>query len=294
MLHCTRILPYTPPFHWPNMLAFFQHRAIPEVEIVSGEAYQRTIRIDDICGWFAVSHLDNQPALQLEIHLQSSDRFQQQADEIERRVRRIMDLDAPMDEISRVLGQSPYLSKALTEHAGTRLPGCWDIFEFSIRAILGQQISVKAATTLAGRITHTYGNKVPEGFPEGLSYLFPDAATLAQQDFEGIGLTRSRKATLVNLAQRVAAGELLLNAEHGLDDFVRRIVKEPGIGPWTAHYLAMRGLSQSDAFPASDLGVLKGLADNDILPKPKQVEAIAEQWRPWRAYAAIYLWQSLS
>ncbi len=252
MHHTTWMLDYAPPFNWPAMLGFFRNRAIPGVELVTDNVYSRTITLEAVKGWLILQPAPDRDALQLDIFISEMGL----EDKIVSKVRQLMDLDAPMEEIIHKLSCSPKLTTLVKQYAGTRLPGCWDVFEFSVRAILGQQISVKAATTLAGRITHAYGEQSGDLFPDGLSHFFPSAEVLSTQDFEGIGLTRSRKATLMNLAKRVSSGALQLNADNGLEDFVHRLVQEPGIGPWTAHYLAMRGLSQPDAFPASDLGII--------------------------------------
>ena len=283
-------LTYQPPFNWQNMLAFFRHRAIPQVESVTEEEYLRSITLGDARGWIRISHDEANSALLLAIHIDKPDLEQQ----IVKRVRTIMDLDAPMADIEASLSRHEPFGELIKQYRGTRLPGCWDPFEFSVRAILGQQISVKAATTLAGRIAHQYGEPITGEAPDELGYYFPPSEKLAGKDFAGIGLTRTRTATLQNLALQVAEGNLRFTADEGLDDFVKRLVKEPGIGPWTAHYLAMRGMSLPDAFPASDLGIIKMLSSDDMLLKPKQIEQVSEQWRPWRAYAAIYLWQGLT
>ncbi|MGI9273280.1 MAG: DNA-3-methyladenine glycosylase family protein [Endozoicomonas sp.] len=283
-------LAYKPPFNWQSMLGFFQHRAIPGVELITDDQYLRSIAIDEARGWIRLGHDPLSSALRLEINMDRPG-FEET---IIARTRQLMDLDAPMAEIEARLCSFQPFADIIPKHRGTRLPGCWDPFEFSIRAILGQQISVKAATTLAGRIARGYGETVAMEMPEGISHYFPAPGMLDGVSFDDIGLTRSRKATLQNLATRVASGGLELTANNGLEDFVARIVKEPGIGPWTAHYLAMRGLSQPDAFPASDLGIIKMLSSEGRPIKPKQIEALAESWRPWRAYAAIYLWQGSS
>ncbi|MET4692808.1 DNA-3-methyladenine glycosylase family protein [Endozoicomonas lisbonensis] len=285
----TFTLSYKPPFNWANMLNFFRHRAIPGVECVTDNAYTRSIALNDRQGWLRLTPSSQPNALQLDIELPFSQKLLEQ--EVVGRVRKIMDLDAPMDQIEFCLSQHDLFARLIEKHKGTRLPGCWDPFEFAVRAILGQQISVKAATTLAGRIVQQYGSLLPSGAPEGITHGFPDSSVLAQASFDQIGLTRTRKATLINLTRQVASGALELHCNEGLDDFVQRICREPGIGPWTAHYLAMRGLSQPDAFPASDLGIIKMLSTGDDVLKPRQIEAMAEDWRPWRAYAAIYLWQ---
>src|SRR5690606_12936244 len=171
------------------------------------------------------------------------------------------------------------------------LPGAWDPFEYSLRAILGQQISVAAATTIAGRLVARYGESFSDS--EGnKQLLFPTPQQLADADFSGLGLTRARTQTVREFVAATLEDRVNFN-EPELDEWCRQVTALPGIGDWTAQYIAMRGLSMPDAFPASDLGILQALAENGVKAKPKQALERAERWRPWRAYAALLLWQSL-
>ena len=170
------------------------------------------------------------------------------------------------------------------------MPGAWDPFELGVRALLGQQVSVGAGRTLAGRLVRLCGTPLPGGPRGSLTHLFPAPATVAGADVARVGLTRARAAALRGFATAVARGELELTAAVDLDDLVARLTPLPGIGEWTAHYVAMRALGDPDAFPAGDLGLRRALARGGRPATPREVAARAERWRPWRAYAAIALW----
>ncbi|NOT39011.1 MAG: DNA-3-methyladenine glycosylase 2 family protein, partial [Alphaproteobacteria bacterium] len=176
----------------------------------------------------------------------------------------------------------------LKKRPGLRVPGVWDPFELGVRAILGQQVSVAAASTLAGRIATKFGNSAAESHAT-LTRLFPTPEDLAGANLDGIGLTTRRAATVTNFARAVRDDATLLSAGQELDSFVERIADLPGLGPWTAHYMAMR-MGHTDAFPTSDLGVRKALNTTS----DKEVLRLAEKWRPYRAYATMHLWASLS
>jgi AraC family transcriptional regulator of adaptative response / DNA-3-methyladenine glycosylase II len=170
------------------------------------------------------------------------------------------------------------------------VPSAWDPFELGVRALLGQQVSVGAARTLAGRLVRLCGTPLPGGPRGTLTHLFPAPAAVAGADLGRVGLTHARAAALRVFAAAVARGELDLTAAASLDEQVARLTALPGIGEWTAHYVAMRALGDPDAFPAGDLGLRRALARGGRLPTPREVAARAERWRPWRAYAVIALW----
>jgi AraC family transcriptional regulator of adaptative response / DNA-3-methyladenine glycosylase II len=176
------------------------------------------------------------------------------------------------------------------------VPGAWDPFELAVRAILGQQISVKGATTLAGRIAGSFGEKligeVSDGSREPApDMIFPTPAVLAEADLSRIGLTRARAHTIRELARAVETGELVMDTAIELPELEEMLTRLPGIGNWTAQYIAMRALGEPDAFPATDLALLRA-AGNGKAITPRALLEQAESWRPWRAYAAMYLWQS--
>jgi len=198
----------------------------------------------------------------------------------------MFDCGADPTEIGAALSRDPMLKPLVKRRQGQRLPSAWDPFEMAVRAILGQQISVAGATTIAGRLVERCGTplKKPAG---GLTHIFPDPGTLAAADLAAIGLTNKRVETVRGFAEAVATGALDLEAPRGVDDFVARFVALPGIGPWTAHYVAMRALGEPDAFPSSDLGLKHASGGVDLDDR-------SERWRPWRSYAALHLWASLA
>jgi AraC family transcriptional regulator of adaptative response / DNA-3-methyladenine glycosylase II len=200
------------------------------------------------------------------------------------RVRRLFDLSADPHEIAAQLRADPLLTRRINAHQGLRVPGCWDGFELVIRAILGQQVSVAGASTLAGRLVARFGTRVDN--TSLLTHLFPAPEALADADVASIGLPLRRAETIRILAQAVAAGQIAFHDVENVAEFRLRLQQIPGIGEWTAQYASMRALNDPDAFPASDLGLLKGAGANNS----RELTRRAEAWRPWRAYAAMYLW----
>ena len=284
---CTLTLPYRPPYDWERMLAFFHKRAISGVEWVDSGTYHRTIRLSTIHGTLAVRHAQKGHALELDVCMTDSRELMALVD----RVRRMFDLDANPRAIHQTLSRDPLLAQRILKSSGLRLPGSWDPFETAVRAVVGQQISVKGAVTQLGRIVRTAG--VPYGGDDSphLKWLFPDAADIIAADMASIGMPQKRKETLRQMARQIVTGSLQFNTVGELSCFVDTMTTIPGIGAWTANYVAMRALGEPDAFPASDLGIMKALQEEGTRPTVKQVTARAEAWRPWRAYAAIYLWQ---
>ncbi len=282
-------LAYRPPFDWQLMLAFFKHRQIANMECVTDSSYQRSIAIEQCHGWLSLSHHPSKPALVMNVSLSDFSYL----NNVICRVRRMFDLDADLTLIHQQLRSHPRLSATIDKYPGLRLPGCWDIFEFSIRAILGQQVSVKAATTFATRIAEKYGTYHRQ-LPEATRLTFPTPQALDAVDYQGIGLTQSRISTLNNWLAFYRQHSTMLENYQSLEQLEQRLCQIKGIGPWTVNYLAMRGLSDPDAFPSADLGIIKALSEHDSKAKNKDILQLAQQWRPWRAYAAIYLWHSLS
>jgi AraC family transcriptional regulator of adaptative response / DNA-3-methyladenine glycosylase II len=214
------------------------------------------------------------------------------------RVRGIFDLDASPDDVSRVLSRDKHLKPLLRRQPGVRVPGVWDGFELTVRAILGQQISVAAATTLSGRLAKRYGDPLGIAVPDidddvvpGL--IFPRPERLLRARLGDLGIIRSRSDTIRRVAKYVAQGQINFDPSQDVDDFCRSLVAIKGIGEWTAQYVAMRALKDPDAFPHSDLGLLRAFDAPDAERMlPKELKARAESWRPWRAYAALLLWSS--
>lgn len=282
-------LSYRQPFEWNTLLEFFRGRATPGVETVVDSRYKRTLKVGQNHAIVEIGPGTRTGYLVLTLHsIDTTALF-----ETVQRAREVFDLDAPVAEIESVLAADPLLEKILLHHSGIRVPGAWDGFELTIRAVLGQQISVKAATTLAGRIAKRYGEPIdhPAGGGE-LKFLFPTADRLSRARFNNIGLVRSRAETLRRVAKAGVAGELQFDAATHPDDIATSLKSIKGIGEWTAQYVAMRVLKNPDALPSSDLGLLKALRYPDRV-SPLELERRSERWRPWRAYAAMLLWNSL-
>jgi AraC family transcriptional regulator of adaptative response / DNA-3-methyladenine glycosylase II len=285
---CDLTLSYRPDFDWSYMLGFMKSRIIPGVETIDENLYRRAFRIPGGSeGWLEVTNQPERHALKLSVHTTRLDDLML----IQQRVRVMFDLEANLEPVREHLKRDPLLFDVVNEFPSVRLPGAWDPFEFAIRAILGQQISVKAATTLASRIAATCGKACGDSFPEDLTHFFPTAEEMAGADISSLGITGKRQETIRHLLEAVLSGAISLERGQALDSFVENFTSLKGIGPWTAHYLGMRALGLTDAFPASDLGVRKALAVNGNLPSESEVNRRAEQWRPWRAYAALYLWK---
>jgi len=289
-------LPYRQPFDWAAMVDFLRARATPGVEQVIDGGYLRTVLVEDQPGVIECRHDEAGGNICLSLHgIATPGMFQ-----VVQRVREALDLDAPVADIADTLGTDKQLGKLLQHNAGIRVPGAWDGFELTVRAILGQQVSVKAATTLAGRIARRYGNAVDlpvslAGRAEDLNLgrVFPSAQKLARARFNDIGLVQSRAETIRRIANAVVRGDIDFDSAQDPDEFCRKLTSLRGIGEWTAQYVAMRALKYPDAFPASDLGLLKatyGAGKTSAI----ELKRRAESWRPWRAYAALLLWSSLS
>jgi AraC family transcriptional regulator, regulatory protein of adaptative response / DNA-3-methyladenine glycosylase II len=207
---------------------------------------------------------------------------------ITERIRAMFDLNADWTSIARNLRTDPVLASQIKAHPGLRVPGCWNGFELAIRAILGQQVSVKGASTLAGRLAKTFGEPFPAA--SGIASIFPTAEALADAKLASIGLTQARAETIRSLAKAVCKGKVNFDSVADSADFLERLCEIPGIGRWTAEYIAMRALGEPDAFPASDLGLIRASGLNGS----RELEQHAEAWRPWRAYAAMHLWSIAS
>ncbi len=283
-------LAYRPPFKWHSMLDFLAVRATPGVEWIEQDNYYRTITLYKETGIISVRPIPNKHYLRLSVPLNLS-RFLFQ---IAERIRRLFDLQADPVQICDHLCSDPLLKTAAT--SDFRLPGAWEPFEIAVRAILGQQITVQAATTLMGRLVERCGSPLPESaqsdsYPR-LTHLFPTPAQIATADMSGLGTTNQRLAAVQALAAAVLEEKLSFTTPTTLEEAIEALTALPGIGSWTAHYIAMRGLSEPDAFPAGDLILRRTVAPTPDKPlTEKQLLKTAEAWRPWRAYAAILLWQ---
>lgn len=285
---CLRLtLAYRPPFDWEALLRFLAARAIVGVECVAGGAYQRTVAIGERRGWLSVSPIVDRHLLSVELATELAPALPS----ILVRLRNLFDLDARPDVIASHLALDPLLARKVKQHPGLRVPGAFDAFELALRAILGQQVSVRAASTLAGRVTERFGEGVetPQACLNRISPTPEALAAARTPTLARLGLPNARAEGLRNLARLVASSQIDL--QPGIDpaSMIARLVEQPGIGPWTAEYIAMRALRWPDAFPAGDLGLIKA----SRLKSAKALAAAAQRWRPWRAYAAMHLWESL-
>lgn len=278
-------LRYRPPLDWPRMIEFLQPRATPGVEIVSHDRYLRTVEIDGGPGEIELILVPDQPRLVLRVRTSSRTPLHRLA----ARARWMFDLDADPVRINADLGRSETLASLVIARPGLRVPGAWDPFELSARAVLGQQISVRAATTLAGRLVAAYGRPI-ESATGGATYLFPGPEVLVDADLRTIGATSAQERAIRAISAAVADGDLALDSSLGLEEFVESFCRLPGVGPWTAHYVAMRALREPDAFPPGDLGLRRALGDRGDPISNSALAKLSEEWRPWRAYAAMYLW----
>ncbi len=283
-------LPYRQPYDWPSLLNFFAGRATPEVELVQDGRYFRSIRSGQARGVIEVA--DDEGQLVLTFHGLATEGLFQSV----QKVRGMFDLDAPIDDISEVLSRDPYLHAQLVRNPGVRVPGAWDGFELTVRAILGQQVSVRAATTFAGRIAARYGERLEapvDGVPGAPQRLFPEPQRLARAQLERLGIIRSRARTIREVARATADGRLDFSSGRSADELRAALTSIHGIGEWTAAYVAMRVLKDPDAFPATDLGLLRAFEDaQGRRLRPAELGARAAAWRPWRAYAALLIWGS--
>lgn len=272
---------YRPPYDWAAMLAFLRARATPGVEAVDGDRYRRTVALGDAAGVIEVTNGGTDDALVLDVRFPDPRALLA----IVERVRRLFDVGADPAVIAEHLGTDPLLGPRLRMHAGIRTPGAWDGFELAVRAIVGQQISVAAATTIAGRIVERFGLDGPED--RNVTRLFPPAARLADAPLERAGLTPARANTIRELARRVTIGALAFDAVGDTTAAREALKSVPGIGEWTAGYIAMRAFGEPDAFLPGDL-VLRRAAGGC---SARELDRRAEVWRPWRAYAVMLLWQ---
>ncbi len=280
-------LPYRLPFDFNGLLAFYARRGIPGVEAIDEHGYRRSVVIDGEPGWLSVAPIRADTALRLRVHDVRAIHLGQ----LVNRVRRMFDVDADPATIMQSLRRDQRLRPLVKRWPGQRLPGAWDGFELGVRAVLGQQISVAAARPLAARIVERFGTPHPASAAAGLGARFPPAAALADAPLESIGLTRARSATIRGLAQACVDGRIDFSAQQTLDESVDRLCTLPGIGAWTAHYIAMRAHAHPDAFPAGDL-VLRKIAGAGTPISQREMEKLSEAWRPWRAYAVMLLWRS--
>jgi AraC family transcriptional regulator of adaptative response / DNA-3-methyladenine glycosylase II len=280
-------LAYRPPYDWDAMLSFLERRAIPGVEQVAGGSYRRTIAIGAHAGTIRVAPADKN---RVDVTIRFPD--MSTLAQIIARVRRVFDLAADPDMIGAHLAADPALAPLVAARPGLRVPGAWDGFELAMRAIFGQQITVAAATRSLGKLVELHGAPLPLSMrEEGLSHLFPSPVRIARLDPATLRMPGARANAVISLAQAVSLDPSIFSPSASLEEAVAKLRSLPGIGEWTAQYIAMRELREPDAFPAADIGLLRAMTDKDgRRPSSAQLLARAESWRPWRAYAALHLW----
>ena len=285
----TLLLGHTGPYDWPAVVDFLAARAIPGVERVEPGRYSRTVEVHGQVGTIEVSPAPRQAALAATIRVPAVDALAA----IVARVRCVFDLSADARAIAAHLSRDATLAPLVAERPGLRVPGAWDGFEMAVRAVLGQQVTVKAARLLCGRLAERYGEplRAAQAAAAGLSRVFPRPERLAVADLAGLGLPRARARTLAALASAAVSDPRLFEPGRDLETSVARLRALPGIGEWTAQYVALRALREPDAFPAADVGLQRATtAPDGRRPSPHELRARAEAWRPWRGYAAQHLW----
>lgn len=277
-------LGFTGPLDWDALLAYLAARAIPGVEDVSRGVYRRTVVVDGDPGVLELSRSDERHLL-LVAHLPHWDELIH----VVARARRIASLDLDLEAPADRLGSDPTIGPLLEARPGLRTPGTWDAFETGVRAIVGQQVTIAGANTVTGRLVARVGTPVPGLAAFGLTHTFPEPGTVAETDLGRLGLTRARQQAIRSFARAVAEDAIKLDGSVGLDDLVGSLTAIDGVGPWTAHYLALR-IGERDAFPATDLGLRRALAAGSA--RAGALRQQAERWRPWRALAATHLWSA--
>lgn len=279
-------LAYRPPFDWRGMLRFLGARTLAGVERVAGDEYLRTVRLGDRQGWLRVTHHPERRALVAEL----SRTLLPVLPALLGRLRHLFDLAARPDVIAAQLGGDPLLAGTVARNPGLRVPGAFDGFELAVRAILGQQVTVKGATTLAGRFTGAFGEPIvtPHGGLDRLSPTPRRIADASEEEVASLGIVRARARSIIAVAREVASGRLTIEAGADPERTMAQLVALPGIGAWTAHYIAMRALRWPDAFPREDLVLRKVLGG----ATPARAEELSRSWSPWRSYATLYLWSA--
>lgn len=281
-------LSYRPPYDWPAMLDFLSLRLMKGVEAVDETSYMRTVRLGDYRGWLRVTHLPMKQALQVEFTCSLTPVLPA----LLQRLRNLFDLSAQPLLIAERLRQDSLLAPSIALNPGLRVPGAFDGFEMAVRAVLGQQITVKAATTLSSRFAHAFGEAIDTPFP-ALNRLMPAPERVRMASPDEIaqqGIVSARARTLLALAEACVSGHLRFNGAIGPDVLMQRLLALPGIGPWTANYIALRALRWPDAFPKEDIVIRNNLGG----VTPAGAEARSQAWRPWRSYAVMHIWKNLT
>lgn len=281
-------LAYRPPLDIESLFAFLAFRALPGVEEADGTRYRRTLRLPHGYGVVTLTPAENPTDHFLWAHLRLSD-LRDLCPAVAR-CRRLLDLDNDPAAVDAVLTSDPAFSDEVAQRPGVRVPRTVDGFEMACRGVVGQQVSVASARKVLGRIVAELGDPLPE--PDGgLTHLFPTPEAVCKADDDLFPLPASRRHTLRVIAEAVAAGDITLDSAADRVETRHRLLRIPGIGPWTASYLAMRALGDPDAFLAKDLGVRRGAMALGLPGDPTALTEHAERWRPWRSYATIRLWR---
>jgi len=281
-------LSYRPPYDWPGILAFLKARELKGVEWVTEDFYARTVRLGNSKGWIKLTQSKNKHALMLEF----THSLAPVLPALLNRVRDLFDLNARPEIISKHLAKDKVLGPLVKATPGMRVPGTFNGFELGLRAILGQQVTVKSGTTLAGRLAALFGEPVVTPLPE-LTRLTPAPARVAKASVDTLaklGIVSARCKSILGLAQAQVSGKLSLDSgdHHSPETTIERLAELPGIGQWTANYIAMRALRWPDAFPKEDIAVRNNLGGVTA----KQAEEMSQAWRPWRSYAVLHIWKS--
>jgi AraC family transcriptional regulator, regulatory protein of adaptative response / DNA-3-methyladenine glycosylase II len=275
---------YRPPYDWPRMLRFLHTRSVKGVESVRGDSYLRTVQIGDHDGWICVRDDPKQHALLIDV----TPSLDPVRPELLARLHHLFDLGAHPDVIAAHFANDALLADAVARRPGLRVPGAFDGFELAVRAILGQQITVKAASTIAGRFAAAFGGTIDTPHAE-LTHLSPTSdrvATLSIPEIASLGIIQTRARSIIAVAEEMASGRLRLEPSAQPDAVIAQLIALPGIGPWTAHYIAMRALRWSDAFPRGDIALRNALGRVSAA----RAEELSQPWRPWRSYATLHLW----
>ena len=283
-------LAYRAPFDWGAMMRFLQSRAIPGVEQGGDSYYRRSIRFGQESGLLEVRPDKAANHLNATFYGVPIEELRKSV----RKSRQLFDLDVDQLEVNELLSIDPILGPMVQQRPGIRVPGAWDVFELSVRAILGQQISVQAARTLAGRLVERFGEPITSQKGWEVTALFPKPEVLAAADVSVIGLPKKRAVSISSLGRAFADKQVNIDATESLEDVEKCLVQLPGVGPWTAQYIAMRALSEPDAFPKGDLGLIRAIEAQGLECDIPSLQKMAESWRPFRSYATLHLWASLA
>lgn len=275
-------LEYRPPYDWDSLLGHLERRAIDDVETVIDGVYRRSFVEHGRWGAVEIARATRGNALKVTVHSLDERAF----DAIVPRVARVFDLAADPTVLGGRFSRDPLLAPMIIARPGLRIPGGWDGFETAVRTILGQQVTLEAGRRLTGQLVRLCGERSAHESP-----VFPDATSVAAADLSKLGMPETRKKTLVAMAKAALDDPGLFRSTGSLEGTIAKLRAIRGVGEWTAHYIALRAIREADAFPAGDIGLLRGatLAGKRRVTEPELL-ALAERWRPWRAYAAQHLW----